>query len=207
VKPVAEEQVRAVLPHVSSVIAAMIELQLVTGMRPGEECAMRVCDIDTSDPVRVYRPPHHKTRHHGHSREVFLGPRAKEILRPFLSTDLQAHVFRPSAAVAERRMRDHARRTTPPSCGNRPGSNVMRNPQRTPGDCYDVDAYRRAIQRGCERAFPPPRELRAPERSAALRAWRRAHRWHPHQLRHTAATILRKQHGLEAAQVSSGTGG
>jgi site-specific recombinase XerC len=28
--------------------------------------------------------------------------------------------------------------------------------------------------------------------------------WHPHQLRHTAATELRKTHGLEAAQVILG---
>lgn len=204
VQSVAVEHVRAVLPHVSSVVAAMIESQLLTGMRPGEVCAMRVCDIDTSDDLWVYRPPHHKTRHRGHTREVFLGPRAQQILRPFLSTELQAHVFRPSAAVAERRMRDHAQRKTPLSCGNRPGSNLKRNPQRTPGDCYDVDAYRRAVQRGCERAFPPPRELLARHRSADLRSWRRAHRWHPHQLRHTAATVLRRQYGVEAAQVILG---
>ena len=32
----------------------------------------------------------------------------------------------------------------------------------------------------------------------------RQHRWHPHQLRHTAATELRKEFGLEAAQVILG---
>jgi integrase len=201
---VAEEHVRAVLPHVSSVVAAMIELQLITGMRPGEVCSMRVCDIDTTNRVWVYRPPQHKTLHHGHSREVFVGPRSQQILRPFLSTDLQALVFRPSAAVAERRLRDHARRKTPLSCGNRPGLNPKRRPERVPGDMYDVDAYRRAIARGCERAFPAPAELLAPQHAGDLRAWRRAHRWHPHQLRHTAATNLRRKHGLEAAQVILG---
>jgi site-specific recombinase XerC len=33
---------------------------------------------------------------------------------------------------------------------------------------------------------------------------RREHRWHPHQLRHSAATRIRKEHGLEAAQVILG---
>jgi len=31
-----------------------------------------------------------------------------------------------------------------------------------------------------------------------------AHHWHPHQLRHNAATRLRKHYGLEAAQVILG---
>ena len=35
-------------------------------------------------------------------------------------------------------------------------------------------------------------------------AWRKAHRWHPNQLRHTAATEIRKRFGLEAAQVLLG---
>ena len=46
VRPVPEDLVQAVLPHVPSVVAAMIQLQMLTGMRPGEVCAMRACDID-----------------------------------------------------------------------------------------------------------------------------------------------------------------
>jgi integrase len=37
-----------------------------------------------------------------------------------------------------------------------------------------------------------------------LKAWRRSHRWHPHQLRHNAATLLRREFGLEAAQLTLG---
>jgi integrase len=37
----------------------MIELQPLTGMRPGEACAMRVRDIDTTDKAWVYRPFQH----------------------------------------------------------------------------------------------------------------------------------------------------
>ena len=37
-----------------------------------------------------------------------------------------------------------------------------------------------------------------------VKAWRKAHRWHPNQLRHSFATHVRKHHGLEAAQVLLG---
>jgi integrase len=43
-----------------------------------------------------------------------------------------------------------------------------------------------------------------PERWAELQKWRTEHRWHPHQLRHNAATYLRKQYGLEKARVVLG---
>ena len=35
-------------------------------------------------------------------------------------------------------------------------------------------------------------------------AWRKAHRWHPNQLRHAFATRVRKGYWLEAAQVLLG---
>lgn len=34
--------------------------------------------------------------------------------------------------------------------------------------------------------------------------WRRDHRWHPHQLRHNAATYLRHEFGIEVAQLILG---
>jgi integrase len=34
--------------------------------------------------------------------------------------------------------------------------------------------------------------------------WRRLHRWHPHQLRHNAATHLRKEFGIEVARIILG---
>jgi site-specific recombinase XerC len=37
-----------------------------------------------------------------------------------------------------------------------------------------------------------------------IEAWRKAHRWHPNQLRHLFVTVVRKAHGLEAAQVLRG---
>ena len=43
-----------------------------------------------------------------------------------------------------------------------------------------------------------------PQQRDEVNAWRKAHTWHPNQLRHTYATKVRKEHGLEAAQVLLG---
>ena len=67
-----------------------------------------------------------------------------------------------------------------------------------------------AIARACDRAFPHPtirrkrgKPLTDAERSE-LRGWRKAHRWHPHRLRHTKATEIRRLFDVEAAQVILG---
>ena len=40
--------------------------------------------------------------------------------------------------------------------------------------------------------------------TAQLRAWEKKHHWHPHQLRHNYATHIRRQYGLEIAQILLG---
>lgn len=92
-----------------------------------------------------------------------------------------------------------------------------------PGECYTVASYRRAIDYACQRAFPLPdylspkaeaggkRESKSAwkarltvEEKAEILAWHREHRWHPHQLRHNAATYLRKEFGIELARIILG---
>jgi integrase len=48
------------------------------------------------------------------------------------------------------------------------------------------------------------KSARRKEKAAQRKIWHRQWCSHPHQLRHTAATELRKTHGLEAAQVILG---
>lgn len=208
VLPVAEEAVRAVLPHVSAQVRGMIEVQLLTGMRPGEVCQMRSGDLDRTGNVWTYKPGTHKAAHHGHERIVYLGPKAQAVLAPFLKPEPGAFVFSPADAEDARRRVRHLARTTAESCGNGPGSNRRTSPKRQPGECYDVASYRRAIARACEKAFPLLPDLTAGGDPAGARAkvkaWRKGHRWHPHQLRHTAGTRLRREYGLEAAQVILG---
>lgn len=98
VEPVSLETVEATLPGLPPTVRGMVQIQLLTGMRPGEVCAMLAADIDRqgveSDGVRVwvYRPERHKTAHRGHAKFVVLGPRAQAILTPHLERGGQ-HVF------------------------------------------------------------------------------------------------------------------
>jgi integrase len=108
---VSEAAVEATLPHVSPQVGAMIRLQPLTGMRPGEVVLIRACDIDRSETAWTYRPERHKMQHLGHERPIFLGPKAQEVLRPFLKLDPTAHLFSPREAEEARyaRRRSEAR--------------------------------------------------------------------------------------------------
>lgn len=102
VRPVRDAFVDTVLPFLTPQVAAMVPLQRLTGMRPGEVCRMRVCELDTSGQVWVYRPDSHKTQHHGHERAIYIGPKAQAFIRPFLTLDTQAYLFSPAVSEAGR---------------------------------------------------------------------------------------------------------
>lgn len=56
------------------VVQTVIQLQLLTGMRPDEVCAISPCDFSiTADGVWEYQPESHKTQHQGTERRVFIG--------------------------------------------------------------------------------------------------------------------------------------
>ena len=194
VNPVSRAAVDAIKSFVSKPVWAAVELQMLTGMRSGETLAMRGRDINTTGTVWEYRPESHKTQHHGKGRVVFLGPKAQAIVKEFLTTDLKEYLFNPGDAVRV--------------CG-------------PVGKVYRRDAYRRAITRACERAFGMPHELRYPRhkieeiaeakraaevkrRRMAAAEWRREHCWFPHQLRHSFATNLRRQAGIETTRCCLG---
>ena len=184
VRPVPEQHVYAIKDNVSRQVWALIELQMCTGARGGELFGLRGRDIDMSRKVWVYHPSSHKTAHRDIAREIWFGPKAQDIIRPFLKPDVNAYLFSPAEAEAERLAKLHAARKTPLSCGNTPGSNVKRKPKRKPGEVYNKDGYAHAITRACRKAGVP--------------------HWHPHQLRHNAATRLRRDYGIEAARVILG---
>jgi len=184
VRPVPADHIEAIKPHVSRQVWAIVQLQLLTAARAGEITIMRPIDIDVSGKIWVYTPPYHKTAHHGHERRIYIGPRAQDVLRPFLHRRLDAYCFSPAEAEAERRKEQHAARRTPLSCGNGPGTNRKDNPAWAPGEVYAVSTYRRALARACRKANVPS--------------------WHPHRLRHNAATNLRREFGLETARIILG---
>lgn len=196
--PVAISMVEATLCHLPLVVQDMVRLQLLTGMRPVEVCILRPCDVDrASDPWR-YRPSKHKTEHHGRYRVVFIGPQGQDVLRPYLLRDAESHCFDPAESEAKRKAAMRAKRKTKvqPSQKDR----RKRRPKYLPGHTYHVAAYRRAITRACDKAFPLPKGLTAVEQ----KAWLDEHRWSPNQLRHTRATEVRRQFGLEAASTVLG---
>jgi integrase len=210
VKAVDDSIVKATLPFLPEVPGDMVQVQRYSGMRPGEVCIMRPCDIDRSGEVWVYRPQSHKTQHHGKDRLIPLGQRAQVLLQKYLDRDPEAYCFQPAESEAKRRAQASAARKTPLSCGNRPGSNRRRRPKRQPGACYVTSAYRRAIARACEKAFPHPTlaataksRLEVGEKAEVYR-WRKNNRWAPNRLRHTAGTEIRREFGLEAAQIVLG---
>jgi len=206
-------RVEATLPHLPRTVADMVRLQRLTGARPGEIIAMRPADIDRSGEVWTYTPAEHKTEHHNHRRIICIGPKAQAVLLPYLLRDAESHCFQPADSEKQRRREVHAKRTTPLSCGNRPGTNRKRRCERAPGVRYSNDSYRRAISRACIVAFMPvelrrgPKDETADQRQArrtAAAKWRAENVWFPHQLRHTAATDIRKRFGLESAQATLG---
>jgi integrase len=143
---------------------------------------MRSIDLDTTDEVWSYTPERHKTEHHGRRRIVRLGPKAKAVLRPWLRRDLTAHLYSPAEAMTERRAAMRELRGTPVQPSQR--SRAKARPAKAPGDAYTVESYRRAITYACKRAGVP--------------------NWHPNQLRHNAATRLRKEFGLDTARAVLG---
>jgi integrase len=191
VRPVADSVVDATLPYLPTVIAEMVRLQRLTGTRPAEVCAIRPCDVDTTGDVWTYRPQSHKTEHHGCDRIIFIGPKAQEILRPYLLRDKTAYCFVPAESERKRNtLRRENRRSpmTPSQARRRP----KRHPRRAAGDWYRSGAYLRAVHRAVKLA----NRERAEDDQLP--------QWSPNKLRHSAATEIRKRFGLEAAQVTLG---
>lgn len=124
VEPVSDGVVDATIPLLKPVVGDMVRFQRLTGCRPGEVVRMLVDEIDRSGDVWSYSPEHHKTRHHGKSRRIFIGPRAQMILaRHLLKTDCSGKFSLTNRRVFEYRI----------------------------GRGYSTDSYRRAVQRAIER--------------------------------------------------------
>ncbi|MEO9932647.1 tyrosine-type recombinase/integrase [Rhodopirellula bahusiensis] len=223
IDPVNLHTVEVTLRFLPPVTADMVRFQLLTGARPGEVCRMRPADIDRGGEVWEYVDSDHKTVHHGRKRTVFIGPDAQAILRPYLLREPSAVCFSMREANQQRRNARHDKRTTPLSCGNRPGkrSNADRAPgrkRRRSKEQFDAGSYRAAIHHACDAAFDAGAPLGRMEGESdrarkkrltskqldELDTWQRSNRWNPNQLRHTRGTEIRKRFGLEAAQVILG---
>lgn len=225
VVPVSVADVEATLPKMRPQPAAAVRLQLLTGMRPGEALRLRACDLCRSGEVWIYRPPAHKTTHREKARAVAIGPKAQAVLEQFIrircegcgaegrpprlgspdgrrcgrcadraeragvcgpwrrvEVDAGRPLFSPRDEREERHQDARAARKgkVPPSQRSR----RRPRPARPPGDRYTPTAYGNAVKRAARKAGVPE--------------------WHPNQLRHAHATLVRRLFGLEAAQAALG---
>jgi integrase len=184
VRAVTRADVDAVLPKLSPQLRGVVELMWNCGCRPGEALQIRLMDVDKTASVWTYVPASHKTEHMGHARVIPLGPRAQAALQPFLKADPAAYLFDPRDEVKSRRKRKQPRDTAADS----ERRNARLQPAELLGaecnDRYRVDVFGKAVVRACKAA--------------------KVDKWTPNQLRHSAATRIRAEFGLEAASVILG---
>ena len=182
VKPVPEEHIPPVLKELPPQVAAMVQVQRLAGMRPAEVTIIRPCDIDRTGEIWSYRPFTHKTEHHEIEKVILLGPKAQEVLRPWLNRDAMSFLFSPKevreASLASRRKEESGRRRNTRRLRKR-------RPTRLPRDHYDYESYGQAVERACKKRAKVPR-------------------WTPGRLRHNAGTQVRSKFGAEAAQLVLG---
>lgn len=209
IRAVPAAQVEQTLRFLPVTIRAMVQLQQTTAMRPEEVCALRLMDIDMGQSPWLYVPEWHKKKWRGQQRRIFLGPNAREILKPFLIPgNTLAPIFSPRQAIKERR-------------GKMPSPRMV-------GEFYDTRSYRKAIWYACDQAFPLPEILRrlrveangrkrwrlesvaewrkriGEEKVEEARGWRKENRWSPNQLRKSGLDAVRRIHGKQAAKSIAG---
>jgi integrase len=178
VKPVTMGHVDKIKPFVSRQVWGLVQFQLFTGCRPTEATICRPVDIDMSGKIWIYTPQDHKNSYRGHDRQIFIGPRGQEIVKEFLQDrPIDAYLFSPKDAAREKAALANSHRRQNQTANPRKTSRVL-------GDSYGVDSYRRAIRSACLKAGIPI--------------------WSPNQLRHSAGTRVRKQFGVEGAQLILG---
>jgi integrase len=207
VKPVDTWVVEATMRFLAPHFRDMVELQLLSGMRSGEVCLLRTCDIDTTGEVWEYKPHRHKTQKRGFDRTVYFGPRAQEILRKYLRPVLTEYLFQPAegiqwAAEARRRVMSPERRRVMDRQNDwrrrmKAKLGQVRIKQRRP--CYESTTYRQSLGRAIDKANSWAKGGLICDNDTRI-----VPQWHPHQLRHAAATHLREKFGCETARVILG---
>lgn len=207
VMAVAAPIVDATLPHCNHVVRAMVQLQRLTGMRPGEVCRMRRGDVSTTPGERltttdgqvvhalevdgvlvwVYVPHQHKTEDKDRPRIVAIGRRAQELLRPFLDRLAGAYLFSPRESEEARLVAMRTARKTPVQ----PSQQRRRKPRRSRplGERYVTNSYYRSVGAAI---------------SAANKAGIAVPHWFPNQLRHYAGTEITQAIDQHAAQAVLG---
>jgi integrase len=191
VKSVKDEYVDKCLPYTSQVVADMIRLQRLTGMRSGELVTLRPVDIDkeTVKGVWLYMPNSHKTDYLDFEKVIPLGKKSQNILKKYMVRPPEKYCFSPAQSLRQIRQVRHEKRTTPQKYGNNIGTNITEEPQWTASEKYTTGTYRQAVEYAQQAAKADGKKIK---------------RWTPHQLRHSRATELNKQYGQSAVKAALG---
>jgi len=219
VRPVDVEIVRRTQAALSPVVSDMVELQLLTGMRGCEVRWMQPRFIDRSNKdVWWYNvpPEANKNAHREgeeYDRTVPLIGKAQAILSPYLLRNADEFCFKPAESCAKACERRRANRKTP-LCPSHIARYEREKAQRQPRQfdvMFDKDSYRQAIDKAVTKinnnslkAIKKKMEKATAEEITAEYAKVKLPAWHPHQLRHTAATIVRSMSDLDAARALLG---
>lgn len=225
VKPASRELVERTIPHLPTPVANIVRLLMLTGARCGELVQLKPEDIDRTGPVWIFTPKQHKTAHKGKDRHILLGPRSQAILLPLLdSLEPTDFVFSPRRFVEEQ-LAERSRRRKSKRWQSHIRFQALKRKtkkKRSPGEQYKTAAVGHAIARACAKAIPRPKEWErdaqkekpdqwqarlGPVQLANLDAWKRLNWWSVHQLRHLAATEIRKEFSLEHASSVLGHAG
>lgn len=202
--PVPIDVFERTLPLLTAPVRAMALLQRYTGMRPGEVCILRPRDVQKDAlhidgvSIWVYRPGSHlkhgkhKGAHHEDGQaQIALGPKAQEVLTPFLEgRDPDAYCFSPADSKAEFLARRRAARKFPlwPSHLKAIARRRKREPKRRPGLVFTPDAYGKCID-NVVRAYNKRADTTEP-----------IPLWHPHQIRHLVGTEAEETGDLDQAR-------
>ena len=190
IKPVDPDVFEKTLANLPKRVADMCRIQRNSTMRPQDVCNLRMCDIDRSGDVWIYRPPNHKTSYLGEVLTKYIGKQGQAILADYLvekENAPEAYLFQPKDTVRDRNVERRKNRKTLNKKGDVQLSQQNRrkeNPKRAPGEKYTTESYNKAIGAACQKAGVP--------------------HWTVNQIRHLSATEIRKEHGLEAAQIMCG---
>jgi integrase len=181
---VPEKDFEATLPFLPPMVRAMAQLQYLTGMRVSEARLMRTGEVDRTGEVWLFKPQRHKTAHFGRARVIAIGPKAQEVLKPWLKLDPDAPIFSPEVGerLRQKRRRKARKSRVQPSQVARQTERAAAADAREhpPGEVYRLDTYRCAVRRACKKAGVEP--------------------WSPAQLRHNAGERIRREFGLEVAR-------
>jgi integrase len=178
VQPVDDAAVDATLPELSPVVADMVRVQRLTGMRSDNLCALRPCDLDRSGDVWIYMPRQHKGSHQGRSLAVPLGPKCQAVLAKYLERPEDWPCFCPADSRPDRKQ-------------------GRRLPRRRYTSGSYATAIRRAIVRANHKAEAAAAKANRPKPPEIPH-------WHPHQLRHTVTASAKRAAGLDGARAYLG---